>query len=173
MDTQQIVHVNWHPYLPPTQIHVETCPGDTLFGHVWQTPGNDVFYRTETSIHGCDSLLEYLVQINWDFHPILQQSLHPGESVWGIPCYSDTVLVFPGLTQQGCDSTVTVYVSMIVSSQSPDQPVFKGQLSPNPASDITHFSLRKRQSHNAGCVAGKSGRPTSAAFCRKTMVPGG
>ncbi len=139
VDTQRIVHLNWYPYIPATQIQVETCPGDTLFGHVWSTPGNDIIYRTETSINGCDSLLQYFVQINWDFHPIMQQTLHVGDSVFGIPCYSDTVLIFPGVTQKGCDSTLTVYVSVLTASESPDSELFTLRILPNPASGFTRL----------------------------------
>lgn len=138
-DTLRIVHVNWHPLIPTTRIETEVCPGDIFFGHVWQTPGNAVVYRTETAANGCDSLIEYWVKINWDFHIVQNQSLKPGESLWGIPCYSDTILVFPGTTQKGCDSIVTVYVTIINATKTPEQVLQNLQLAPNPAGDQTHL----------------------------------
>lgn len=172
-DTLHVVHVNWHPPIPTTRIEAEVCPGDIFFGHVWQTPGNAVVSRTETAANGCDSLIEYQVKINGDFHIVQNQSLKPGESLWGIPCYSDTVLVFPGTTQKGCDSTVTVYVTLINPTQMPEQVLQNLQLAPNPAGDQTHFLFETLEARRISVWLESTDGRTVRQFAAQRYCPPG
>ncbi|MDX1476588.1 MAG: gliding motility-associated C-terminal domain-containing protein [Saprospiraceae bacterium] len=96
-----------------TTVTPQICEGDSIFlGGAWQTESG-TYVDMLMSQEGCDSLLVTSIltvsdEIEIDVFPVLC----PGDSLYGIPIFNDTLITRTFMTASGCDSTVHSYVEV-------------------------------------------------------------
>ncbi|MEO1261672.1 MAG: T9SS type A sorting domain-containing protein [Bacteroidota bacterium] len=111
------------------------CEGSSFEydGEILNQPGLYTF--TLTSHNGCDSIVTLTLTTNPSFFVMMDTMLLPGESIFGVPIFSDTSFVQHFLTTAGCDSLIQVNASLLVGTNDFRQNELTRNIFPNPGKD--------------------------------------
>ncbi len=93
---------------------------------------------------GCDSILTVHLAVEATYDTTIFLELHPGDIYQGVPLYNDTTLIEHYLSEEGCDSTVTVLVD-IVSATKETAAILTFTVVPNPAHTL--LEIRATTTH--------------------------
>ena len=74
--------------------------------------------------------------------------LHPGDTILGVPVFTDTTIVYHGLTTQGCDSIINFQVSLLTNTSVLDFSDFSILVRPNPTIGAAHLLLDFSKNEN-------------------------
>ena len=127
----------------PANEYMDTsiCEGDLLLfmGDTLAQAGNYHFEYTDE--HQCMHSLRLNLIVHPAYETQLEFSLEPGTPFNGHAIYSDTILYENYISVHGCDSLVTVQITLLTSSIELDQQN-QVRLYPNPAKDYLYFKKR-------------------------------
>lgn len=116
-DSSFLLHISNFPALSSTDTHV-SCESFTWIDNVEYTSSNTTATYTMQSVNGCDSIVHLNLTINYNDLNGMQEELRCGEFTWidGITYTSSTIETYALPTTHGCDSLVTLDLTIIPNS---------------------------------------------------------
>ncbi len=100
-------------------------------------------------------------------------TLHPGDTILGIPVFSDTTIIYEGVTTQGCDSIINFQIGLLTNTAELENSKFTAQVQPNPTMGMTNLILKNKEQATLNLILyNLTGQSLKTIFLDKTLSIG-
>lgn len=128
-----------------TDIFFSACPGIEIDGTVISMDTTIITVDTTNQIY--DLATNTIIEVYPSYNLDSLITLHPGDTILGIPVFSDTTIVYQGLTEMyGCDSIISFQIALLTNTEDLEQLSFTAQVQPNPTIVGTNLILNTTES---------------------------